>query len=66
MCSFTKNCIDFEEILNDEETLCQFVLDPTRLNLSNRVSLNDPLVQSFFKLSRYFCFKIDKAELDFS
>ena len=63
LCSFTKNCIDFEEILNDEETLCQFLLDPTSLNLRNCVSLNDPLVQSFFKLSRDFCFKIDKTRI---
>ena len=63
LCSLTKNCINFEDMLSDEETLCQFLLDPTSLNLSTRVSLNDPLVQAFFKLSRDFCYKIDKTRI---
>ena len=53
----TKNSINFDEILSNPKQLCQFILDPTSLNLPVRVSLSDPLVIEFFKLSRleYSC-----------
>ena len=63
LCKLTKNQINFENILKNEETLSQFILDPTSLNLSERLSLKDPLVKDFFKLSRDFCYKIDKTRL---
>ena len=46
-----KNKIDFEKILEDKALLCQFILDPTSLNLPKRVSMNDPLLPNFFKMS---------------
>ena len=63
LCRLTKNQINFENILKNEETLTQFILDPTSLNLSERLSSKDPLVKDFFKLSRDFCYKIDKNRL---
>ena len=60
----TKNQIDFEKIAKNEETLCQFVIDPTSLNLQPRVSLGDPLVHEFFKFSRDFCYIIDKTRTE--
>ena len=62
-CLLTKNQIKFEQFEEDEELLCQFVLDPTSLNLHTRVSLNDPLVSSFFKTSRDYCFIVDKTRI---
>ena len=61
LCSLTKNKIQFDKIIEDEEVLCQFILDPTSLNLQSRVSLADPILPNFYKLSRDFCFLIDKT-----
>ena len=63
LCNKTKNEINFDEILKDEEILCQFVIDPASLNLPVRVSLADPLVSEFYKLSREFCYIIDKTRI---
>ena len=64
LCKSTKNQIDFSEVMKNEEKLCQFILDPTSLNLPNRVSPNDPLLTQFFQLSRDFCFIIDKKRVE--
>ena len=63
LCSLTKNCINFYNFLEDEKMLCQFILDPTSLNLPVRVSLDDPLVPQIFRLSRDYCFLMDKTRL---
>ena len=63
LCQFTKNEINFASISSNEEILCQFILDPTSLNLQTRVSPYDPIVNSFFKLSRDFCYVIDKTRV---
>ena len=60
----TKNQIQFEDIAENEKVLCQFILDPSSLNLHKRVSLSDPLLKDFFKLSREFCFIIDKTRVN--
>ena len=61
LCSMTQNYINFDTIKEDANQLCQFVLDPTSISLPNRVSLNDPLVTHFLRLSREYCFLIDKT-----
>ena len=63
LCILTKNQIRFNDICNNEDLLCQFILDPTSLNLPLRVSLSDPLVPDFFKLARDFCFLMDKTRM---
>ena len=63
LCKATKNKINFEEIVKSDDILCQFILDPTSLNLPVRVSLRDPLLTDFFKLSRDYCFLIDKTRI---
>ena len=63
LCNLTKNEIQFDKIMEDEEELCQFILDPTSLNLQSKVSLADPLLQNFYKLTRDFCFIIDKTRI---
>jgi hypothetical protein len=61
--NLTKNKISFEEILQCEETTCQFILDPTSLNLPVRISLYDPILPRFFRLSRDMCFILDKTRI---
>ena len=48
----TKNCINFENFLEDEKLLCQFILDPISLNLPVRVSINDPLTRPEYGCSK--------------
>ena len=63
LCSLTKNQINFTDMKESETKLCQFILDPTSLNLGVRVSLNDPLLPDFFRLSRDYCFLLDKTRI---
>ena len=63
MCNLTKNSINFDAISNSEHNLTQYILDPTSLNLPVRVSLSDPVVADFYKLSRQYCYKIDKTRI---
>ena len=60
LCSNSRSSINFDKIVEDEKSLCQFVLDPTSLNLPTRVQLNDPLLGDFFRLSRDYCHLMDK------
>ena len=38
----------------------QFIVDPASMNLENRINITDPLLPSFYKLSRDFCYAMDK------
>ena len=49
---------DFNIILSNSQTLTQFILDPSSLNLTNRISYSFPNLACFFKISREFCFSI--------
>ena len=64
LCKATKNKVNFEFIQNDENTLCQFIVDPTSMNLPQRVNLSDPLVSKFFTLSRDICYSLDKRRMN--
>ena len=59
----TKNQIHFDELGNSEIQFCQFILDPSSLNRQTQVSLMDPILKDFVKLSRDFCFLIDKTRV---
>ena len=63
LCAQTKNHLNFEDFMQNKDKLCQFILDPTSLNLPMRVSMQDPLVLEFFRLSRDFCHTIDKTRI---
>ena len=60
LCSFSKNQIDFDKILEDRTTLSQFILDPCSFNLEKRIHIDDPIKGALFKQSREFCFSLDK------
>ena len=42
VCKTSKSEVNFEEILKNNQTLCQFILDPTSFNLQKRVHMNNP------------------------
>ena len=48
------------DFVETDNILTQFVLDPSSMNLSPRVHLNDPILPELFKLSRDLCFAINK------
>ena len=63
LCLSSKSDINFPDMMKENEVLCQFILDPTSMNLSERIHRNDPLVESFFKTSRDLCFGISERRL---
>ena len=63
LCLNSKSGVNFEDIVKDNQTLCQFILDPTSMNLQKRIALNDPLLGSFFSISRDLCFSITERRL---
>ena len=51
LCERSKSKPNFDNIQKDESTLlCQFILDPTSLNLESRICPNDPKIYGFFEL----------------
>ena len=45
------------------EELTQFILDPSSMNLSKRIHINDPILPELFKLSRDLCNAIHKLRM---
>ena len=64
LCTKTRNKIDFAKILANEQVLCQFILDPSSLNLYQRVSLSDPVLNDFYRFSRQYCYIIDQTRIN--
>ena len=46
---------------NDNDTFCQFILDPASFNLEKRIHMDDPILGSVFELSRDYCYAINAA-----
>ena len=65
LCLQSQSNINFSNILSDSEKLCQFILDPTSINLEERISPNDPLVTDFFRLSRDICYSVNEKRIKF-
>ena len=63
LCLQVKSVLDFSELMTDSETLCQFILDPSSFNLKQRVHMNDPLLGSFFRVSRDLCFAVNERRM---
>ena len=61
LCNMSLSKVNFDIIKQNEHTLCQFLIDPTSMNLPFRVSVNDSLMPQFFKLSRDLCYTLDKT-----
>ena len=63
LCLLSTSGVNFNDITCDSELLCQFILDPSSINLPTRVNINDPLLGSFFQLSRDLCYAINTRRL---
>ena len=63
LCKISISNVNFSDLLQNSENLCQFILDPTSINLSSRVNMNDPLLGTFFKTSRDICSSISEQRL---
>ena len=61
LCNKSRSRPDFESIVADRIKLCQFILDPTSLNLPSRICSNEP---NFFRKSRDLCFSIHNKRMD--
>ena len=63
LCLQSCSGIDFNELLSDNEKLCQFILDPTSLNLEKRVNPSDPMLGNFIEKSRDLCYAISELRI---
>ena len=45
----------------DNKEFTQFLLEPSSMNLTKRVNINDSALPQLFKLSRDFCYAIDRT-----
>ena len=63
LCQQSKSTVIFEDISTNKDDLCQFILEPCSLNLTNRVNIKDPNLNQFFSLSRDFCFAIHSRRM---
>ena len=63
LCNGAKTNLHFQEICNENQALCQFILDPASFNLKNRVHMNDPILAQLFKLSRDYCYAINSVRM---
>ena len=63
VCKTTKSDIIFEDVLNNKNSLCQFILDPTSFNLDKRIHFTDPALNEMFKISRDYCYTINSARM---
>ena len=55
--------VNFEKILENKKTLCQFILDPTSFNLHECIHMSDPVLDQLYKLSRDYCFAVSSARM---
>ena len=60
----SKNNLRISIFMQSENKLAQFLLDPTSMNLEERIHLNDPIVTEAYKLSRDICSAISKQRMN--
>ena len=53
--------IDLSKFSNDQ--LTRFVLDPSSMSLTQRISISHPVLPALFQLSRDFYYTIDKKRM---
>ena len=63
LCDNARSPLYFQEICNNTESFCQFILDPGSFNLPNRIHINDPILGSLFQLSRDYCYAVNSARM---
>ena len=62
-CQETVNNVNITQYFQNPELLTQFILDPSSINLPVRVNTNDPVLPALFKLSRDFCYLMNKERI---
>ena len=60
LCDRSYSELNFKELGKCKEMLVQFLLDPTSLNLQNRISMSDPILPELFKICHTFCYITDR------
>ena len=63
VCSKSKSKLNFDKIMESQETLCQFILDPASFNLKERIHMSDPVLDQLYMLSRDYCFAVSSARM---
>ena len=63
LCYQNKPNINFFNVIKNKKNLCQFLLDPTSLNLGERVNHSDANLNKFFKISRSLCHSINTERI---
>ena len=63
VCLLSKSSINFQNLVDNPQTLTQFILDPSSFNLEERIHLSDPIVQQLFTLSRDMCYGIHSERI---
>ena len=63
VCSELKINLKFEDMATTNENLCQFILDPSSLNLPKRINICDPELDRILRISRDYCFAINSARM---
>ena len=61
VCQKSRTKIIFDEIESDSNQLCQFILDPTSLNLKQRLTPCDPILGEIFQTCRNLCHRINNT-----
>ena len=60
ICTRSDSQLSLNKIYQNEEDFCQFILDPTSMNLTSRISFDDSYLSIIIKKCRDYCFIIDK------
>ena len=63
LCEIEGN-LNFTLLSENEADLCQFLLDPTSLNLKQRINPVDPNLSKYFDISRSLCNSINIRRLN--
>ena len=54
---------EINDIMTNQDTLTQFILDPSSMNLKKRININDENLPKLFTISRNLCNSIHQARL---
>jgi hypothetical protein len=65
LCGQAKSDVSFQQIMSNNKTFCQFILDPASFNLTKRIHMNDPIITPLFKTSRDYCYAINSRRMKF-
>ena len=56
--------LDIHSVTENEDTLTQFILDPSSPNLESRVNINDPILPDIIRKSRNLCYVVSKRRME--